>query len=243
MKSLNVLGIIPARGGSKTIPRKNIKLLGNHPLIAYTIVPALKSKYLTKVIVSTEDPEIQDIARKYGADVPFSRPAYLATDDALAVPTIQHAVKEMERIDQVKYDIIVMLQPTCPFTTANDIDSCIQKLIQTSADSVITVKDVGANHPMRMKKIVDDVLIDYMEEEVENMPRQNLPPVYIRSGDIYVVKRDVLMGENSFKGDISRSYAIPNDRTINIDSENDWLLAEALVKQKNFISPYFDDSY
>jgi len=230
-----ILGVIPARGGSKTIPKKNIKILLNKPLIAYTIEAALKSKLLTKVIVSSDDPEIIEVSKKYGAEVPFVRPKELATDTALAVDTIKHAVLTMEELERTKYDYVVMLQPTTPFRTAEDIDAALEKLITTGADSVISVVNVGAMHPARMKKIVNDRLVDYAEEEIENMPRQMLTPVYIRNGAIYATKRDVLVNQNTFKGNDCRPYIMPEERSINIDSELDFLLAEAVLKRKNKI--------
>ena len=230
--NIKVLAVIPARGGSKGIPRKNIKLLEGHPLIAYTITPALNSSFITDLIVSTEDREIAEISEKYGTRVPFLRPFELATDKALAIPTIQHAVLEAEKLYNKVYEYVLMLQPTCPFTTVNDIDKSIQKLIDSNADSVISVKDAGAYHPARMKIVSDEkLLLDYDKEEIEMLSRQNLPVVYIRSGDIYACKRNILMEKNSFKGNISRPYIITGERTINIDTSIDWLLAESIMKQ------------
>lgn len=231
MKKYGILGVIPARGGSKTVSKKNIKPLLGKPLIAYTIAPALKSKLLTRVIVSSDDKEIIDVSKRYGADVPFIRPKKLATDLALATDVIRHAVLETERLEGKKYDYVVMLQPTTPLRTTEDIDNALMKLIKTGADSVISVVNVGTIHPVRMKRIVDDRLVDYAKEPMENMPKELLPPVYIRSGAIYAVKRDILVNRRSFKGDDCRPYVMPEERAINIDSEMDFLLAEALMKK------------
>jgi len=221
-----ILGVIPARGGSKGIPRKNLYPIAGKPLIAYTIEAALASEMLTDTIVSTDDEEIARVSRAFGAEVPFMRPPELATDSAQAVPTIQHAVREMEKLRDVTFDVVVMLQPTTPLRTAGDIDACLRKLLETDADSVISVVDVGGHHPMRMKKIVDDVLVDYDTEAIENMPRQDLPPVYLRAGSVYATRRDVLMEQNSFKGSISRPYIIPPNRAVNIDTMEDMIIAE-----------------
>ena len=229
-KKLKILGVIPARGGSKSIPRKNIKKLGKHPLIAYSIFSAKKSRILTDIIVSTDDKEIIKIAKKYGAEVPFVRPKHLATDKALAVPTIQHAASFMEKKNGFLYDYVVMIQPTCPLTLAVDFDKALNKLIKTKANSVISVVEVGPIHPWRMKKIVNDKLVDYSKEKVENMPRQKLPKIYIRSGDIYAVKRNILMKKNTFKGKDSRPYIMPIKRSVNIDSMTDFWLSEILIK-------------
>lgn len=226
MSSPKVLGVIPARGGSKGVPRKNIKPLGKHPLLAYTIASSLASRHLTTLVVSTEDQEIATVAKQYGCRVPFVRPDDLATDTALAVPTIQHAVDEMERTDQCTYDMVVMLQPSSPYTRPSDIDSALEVLFQGECDSVMSVADVGANHPKRMQLIEDGVLTEYDKEPVENMPKQKLPPIYIKSGDLYCVKRDVLMKDNTFRGKVCRPYVIPSERHCNIDALNDWILAE-----------------
>jgi len=231
-KKYKILGVVPARGGSKGIPQKNIKLLLGKPLIAYTIIEALKSKLLTKVIISSDDRKIIRIVKKYGGEAPFVRPKELATDKSLALPVIQHAVRKMEKIEKIKYDYVVMLQPTTPLRTAEDIDQALKKLIKTKADSVISVVNVEANHPWRMKKIVNDRLVDYGKEEVENMPRQSLPPVYIRSGDIYAVKRKVLMADNTFRGKDCRPYLMSEGGTVNIDSEIDFKLAEILLSKR-----------
>ncbi len=221
-----VLGVIPARGGSKGVPRKNIAPLLGKPLIAYTIQAALESTLLTDVVVSTDDEEIAQVSQDFGAQVPFMRPAELATDRAQAVPTIQHAVREMERIRGCRYDAVVMLQPTTPLRTSEDIDQCLRKLFATDADSVISVVEVGGYHPVRMKRIVDDRLVDYAEEEVENRPRQELPPVYLRAGSVYATRRDVLMEQGTFKGRVSRPFVVPAERHVNVDSPMDLKVAE-----------------
>jgi nickel-dependent lactate racemase/CMP-N-acetylneuraminic acid synthetase len=238
-----VLAVIPARGGSKSIPKKNIKDIAGKPLIAFSIAEALRAKTLSNVIVSSDDEEILEIARKYGAETPFLRPKNLATDDALAIDVMAHAIKECERQEGKKYDYAVMLQPTTPMRKAEDIDEAVEKLISSNADSVIGVVNVGAIHPHRMKKIVKEELIDYDDEGTENLPRQKLPPVYIRNGAIYAAKRDVIVESKSFKGKKCLAYLMPEDRSVNIDSSLDWLLAETLmlkmdwshVKSKNSV--------
>ncbi|MFA6410511.1 MAG: acylneuraminate cytidylyltransferase family protein [Candidatus Buchananbacteria bacterium] len=238
-KKLKILAVIPARGGSQSIKKKNIKKLGRHPLLAYTVFQAKKSKLLTDVVVSSDDLQIINIAKKYGAQAPFVRPKNLATSKALAVPTIQHAVSFMENKSGQKYDYVLMLQPTCPFTLALDVDGAIKKLIKTKADSVISVVEVGPVHPWRMKKIVGDHLVDYSAEAIENMPRQNLPKIYIRSGDVYATKRDVLMKQNTFKGKDSRPFIIPLERAMNIDSISDFWLAEKMLENHQTIKKAF----
>jgi CMP-N-acetylneuraminic acid synthetase len=238
-KNLKILAVIPARGGSKGIHKKNIKRIGKHPLLAYTIYQAKKSRSINDVVVSSDDQTIIKVAKRYGALAPFVRPKELSTDKALAVPTIQQAVAFMEKQKGFNYNYVLMLQPTCPFTLASDIDQAIKKLIKTKADSVISVVEVGPIHPYRMKKIVSDRLVDYSKETVENMPRQKLPKVYIRSGDIYATKRDVLMKQNTFKGKNSRPYIIPLDRAMNVDSIADFWLAEKMIENHQAIKKAF----
>ena len=230
MTDKHILGIIPARGGSKTIPRKNIKSILDRPLISYTIVEALKSKTLSNLIVSSEDDEIIRISKSYGASVPFIRPDSLAKDDSLAIDVLTHAVLELEKKENTTYDAVVMLQPTTPLRTSEDIDYSVNKLFESDYDSVISVVDVGAIHPYRMKKIVNDELVDYADETVENMPRQALPPVYIRNGAIYATKRDILINSKSLKGSKSHAYIMPPERSLNIDENLDLRFTELLMQ-------------
>ena len=229
MTQKRVLGIIPARGGSKTIKRKNLVPILNRPLISYTISEGLKSTLLSNVVVSSEDQEIIDVSKLYGASVPFIRPESLSQDDSLAIDVLIHAVKEIEKQEKSIYDIIVMLQPTTPLRTCQDIDDCINKLIDTNADSVISVVDVGGIHPHRMKTIIDGQLLDYTDEGIENTPRQKLPPVYIRNGAIYATKRDVIINSKSIKGSKSIAHVMPSERSVNIDEYADLKLAELLM--------------
>ena len=227
---MNTLGVIPARGGSKSVPRKNIALIHGKPLIAYTIEAAQRSRLLTHFLVSSDDPEIIAVARQYGARVPFIRPAELATDTAPSLPVVQHAVGEMERMHGITYDYIVLLQPTTPLRLPEDIDAALEKLVATGADSVISVCDVGAYHPARMRQIVDDRLVELPIREPKEMARrQDLPPVYIRNGAIYAVKRDVVMLQNTMSGVVCRPYIMPEERSVNVDSMLDLLLAEILL--------------
>ena len=230
-----VLAIIPARGGSKGVTNKNIRMLAGKPLIAYTLEASQKSSVLTHTIVSTDSEEIATIAKNHGGKVPFMRPAELATDMAASLPVIQHAVKEMEALLNCKFDAVVMLQPTCPLRASADIDQAVNKLFESKADSVISVTDVGGHHPLRMKRIVaGDHLVNYIEQGAEDMrPRQVLPPTYIRNGALYVAKRDVIMEKNTFVGEDCRAYIMPGDRSVNIDVFEDLLVAEHYLKEKN----------
>jgi len=229
---MRILGVIPARGGSKGVPRKNIRALGGKPLIAYTIEAAAASKRPTRTIVSTEDEEIARVAREVGGDVPFVRPAKLSTDEAKAIPVIQHALSAVEEQENgTPYDGVMMLQPTTPFRTSEDIDAAVDLLETTGADSVISVVDVGGHHPARMKYIEGNRLIDPpFCEEYENQPRQELSPMYIRNGAIYLTRREILQS-GSFKGRDCRAWAMPAERSINIDTMLDFKYAEWLLEE------------
>lgn len=227
MNKLKVLGVIPARGGSKGIPSKNIKNLVDKPLIAYTIESALGSD-LDDVIVSTDSEVIASVAKKYGVKVPFLRPAELASDTASSMPVAIHALLEMEKINQCQYDAVMLLQPTTPYRTSVDINEALRTLIEKNTDSVISVVEVGGTHPARMKYLKDGILIDPpFCEEKENQNRQELQAMYIRNGAIYLTKREVLL-KGTYKGDSCAAWVMPSNRSVNIDTLFDFEYAEWL---------------
>lgn len=229
-----VLAITLARGGSKSVPKKNIREIKGIPLIAYTISEAKKSKFISRYIVSTDDEEIRQVAIKYGADAPFLRPAEFSSDTASSVSALQHAVNWTENHDQIKYDFVIELMCTNPMKIASDIDACISKLITSKADSVIAVHKLDDHHPARIKKIVNDKIVDFCLPEIHEMRRQDLKPdAYIRSGSIYALKRDHLMVEGQRFGSFnSRPYILPSERAVNVDTEIDFLIAEQLLKNR-----------
>lgn len=227
---MRVLGIIPARGGSKGLPGKNIKLLNGTPLIAYTIKEALNSN-LQEFIVSTDSEEIAEVARNYGGKVPFLRPAEIATDNASSLDVVLHALDFMKEHEGKEYDAIMLLQPTTPYRDREDINQAINLLMSSGADSVISVTDVGGTHPARMKFIVDGNLIDPpFVEAFEGQNRQELPPMYIRNGGIYLTKVDTIR-KGSFKGNISKALVMPEKKSVNIDNIDDFEFAEWLMSK------------
>lgn len=225
-----VLGIIPARGGSKGIRNKNIVQLAGKPLIAYSLEAAQSSRLLSRCIVSTDSEEIAGICKALAADVPYLRPAELAQDNTPTLPVIQHALKILDE----KFDAVMILQPTSPFRSSDDIDNAIEMLaVHPEADSIISVVKVGDNHPARMKCIQDGWLVDpSFAEEVEGQRRQDLPELFLRNGAIYLTRTEVITEQNSLKGGKSLAYIMPELRSVNIDSEIDLLLARA-VAEKN----------
>lgn len=228
---MKILGITLARGGSKSVKLKNIRNIGSKPLIAYTIEESLKSKYLTHYIVSTDHKEIAKVAEAYGAEVPFIRPENISNDTASSVSALKHAVTFMEEKESLKFDIIVETMCTNPLKTVEDIDGCIEKIINTNADSVIAMHQLEDHHPARIKKIVDDKITDFVIEEPNEARRQDLEPkAYIRSGSIYCMKREYLMKDNKrYGGENSRPYILHEKKAVNIDTESDFLLANILM--------------
>ena len=220
------LGVIPARGGSKSILRKNIYPILGKPLIYYSISAANNSRLLNDCIVTTDDLEIKTVSESYGAKVPFLRPASLSNDKALAIPTIKHAVLEYEKKNKLIVDYVVMLQPTAPLRTAGDIDEAIKLLLEKGTDSLISVVNVDNYHPYKMKTIGDGLLSDYVDTGLENPPRQSLPDIFIVNGALYMTKRDVLVNKNSFKGDSCLPYLMSQEKSTNIDVMADMVVAE-----------------
>ncbi|MDG2007822.1 MAG: acylneuraminate cytidylyltransferase family protein [Alphaproteobacteria bacterium] len=221
-----------ARGGSKGIRNKNIKKLNNKPLIYYTVKEALKSKLLTDYIISTDSLDISKIAQNYKVDVPFIRPKKYSTDKASSSSALKHAVLFMEKKNNIQYDFIIEIMATNPLKNTYDIDSVIQKLTRTKADSVIAMSKVIEEHPRRLKKIIKDKIVDIMYEKRESRRQDLKPEVFIRAGSIYGIKRNILIDKGLRYGTKnSRAYILPEERSINIDSKRDFIIAEYLIKK------------
>lgn len=237
-----ILAVITARGGSKGVPRKNIKKLGGKPLIAYTIEAAKQSGLITRLIVSTDDEKIAEVARKFGADIPFMRPSELSTDVAGHIGVMRHATEFIERIDGVIFDYIVILQPTSPFRTAEDIDATVELLIRTGADSAVSMVEMEKDHPIKAKRMIGDRVTPYCVPEPEGVRRQDIPVAYKRSGAVYSLRRDLLIKRGSLFGDSIVGYVVPKERSIDIDTEFDWEYAKFLEKKYRFSSYFFSNA-
>jgi N-acylneuraminate cytidylyltransferase/CMP-N,N'-diacetyllegionaminic acid synthase len=225
-----VLAIIPARAGSKSIKNKNIVLLGGIPLIAYSITTAKKCNKIDKVIVSTDSHKIADIAKSYGADVPFLRPAKLATDNSPTILTIKHAIEFLERKGQ-NYETIIILQPTSPLRKIEDIKKSLKLLNQPNTDSVVSVCIAEHNPYYVMKEIKENYIRPVIEPKQKIYCRQSAPKVYRLNGSIYTVKRDVIMKKNDDITDKTRPLIMPREYSIDIDSKEDLLFAELILKR------------
>ena len=224
---LQVLGVIPARGGSKGLPGKNVAPLAGKPLIAYTIEAARAATRLTRCVVSTDSESIRQVACAWGGDAPFVRPADLASDEAPMLPVVLHALASVPGI----FDAAMILQPTSPLRRPEDIDAAIRLLEDDpAADAVISVVKVGDHHPARMKSLRDGVLIDPPFAELfEGQRRQELPELFLRNGAIYLTRTRVLREERSLKGRRCRAYVMPEERSVNVDRPIDLMLAAALL--------------
>lgn len=221
-----ILAVIPARGGSKSVPRKNVRDVAGKPLIAHTIEAALKSK-VDRVVVSTDDPEIARVAKEYGAEVPFMRPAELARDEVVTERPIMHAVQFVEE-HGYRPDIVVQLFPTNPLRTVRDIDLTIQKLIETGADAVITVNPV-TEHPNWMLKLDGDRVRRISAKPIGQ--RQDQEKLYLLNAAVIATKRDVMMNEEDiFKKDC-RAIVIDRERAVDVNTEFDVVVADALLRR------------
>ena len=226
---MKVLGIIPARGGSKGVEKKNIRLINNKPLIGYTIDAAKESKLLTNFLVTTDADEIIEVAKKYDCKYQ-KRTSENAQDKTPIEPVLLEVIENLEE----NYDIIILLQPTAPARTGEDIDNVIKMFISDKTThcvvSVVKLEDI---HPARMYLINDNIL-EPLEKENEKKRRQDLEPVYLRNGCIYAITTKSFLKNKKLILDNKKPYIMPEDKWINIDSERDVLVAEALLKYLDY---------
>lgn len=226
---MRVLGLIPARAGSKGVPRKNVRLLAGKPLVQYSIESALRARRLARVVVSTESAEIAEMARRCGAEVPFTRPDDLARDESPMLPVVQHAVRTLEAAGD-RFDAVCLLQPTCPLREPEEIDDCIDLLERSGADSVVSVLEVPARyHPQWVYLTQGDGSLVPATGSPLPARRQDLPPAVHRDGSIYVTRRSALLERGSLYGDRMVGNRLNPARAVNIDDEDDWALAERLL--------------
>lgn len=226
---MRVLGLIPARAGSKGVPQKNIRLLLGKPLLQYSIDSALAARSLARVVVSTESEEIAEIARRCGAEVPFTRPAELAEDNSPTLPVVIHALRTLEAQGD-RFDAVCLLQPTCPLRRADDIDACVELLRRSGADAVLSVLEVPARYHPHWTFLADrDGSLRPAADAALPSRRQDLAPAVHRDGSIYLTRRDVVLEQGSLYGARLVGFRMDPDRSVNIDDLDDWARAERLM--------------
>lgn len=227
---MRVLGFVPARGGSKGVPRKNIRSLCGKPLLAYTAEAALAAKRIERVVLSTDDAEIADVGRGLGLDVPFLRPPSLALDDTPTLPVVIHALSMIEA-EHGRFDAVCILQPTSPLREPSEIDECIDLLEANHADTVLSVLAVPTRYnPHWVYEPHADGSLRISTGEAIPIPRrQSLPPAYHRDGAIYVTRRDVIVRGNSLYGARVVGFVRDPRRSVDIDTPEDWSHAEVMI--------------
>ena len=221
----SILAVITARGGSKGLPGKNLRLAGGKPLIAWTIEQGSGSKFIDRLVLSSEDEEIIAVARNLGCEAPFVRPDALARDDVSAVEPVIHASRTLSG-----YDMVVLLQPTCPLRTSEDIDGCIRHCVDNNAPACISVAR-SAKSPYWMYSIDSNGrMVPLLDAPREKNQRQDWPAVYVINGAVYVARTQWLYEQKSFLSDQTLAYEMPEERSLDIDTEHDLEYFEFLLK-------------
>ena len=228
---MQILYLITARGGSKGVPGKNIRILGEKPLIAYSIEAAKKSIYKGTVVVSTDDDEIAAVAKKYGAEVPFRRPAELATDSASSMDAIMHALDFFSKQNK-KFDIVVLLQPTSPLRTSKHIDEAMKLMQSKKADAIVSVCE-AEHHPLWSNTLPENGSMKFfLRDDIKGLNRQQLPKYYRLNGTMFISNTESLIKHKSFFHDKTYAYQMSNESSVDIDHEIDFKLAELILSSQ-----------
>jgi CMP-N,N'-diacetyllegionaminic acid synthase len=222
---MKILALIPARGGSKGIPRKNVKTIAGKPLIVWTIEAALRSPSIHTVVVSTDDEEIAAVALQAGAQVPFMRPAELASDGASGMAPVMHALDMLP-----DFDAVLLLQPTSPLRSTADIDACLALAAARAASAVVSVTEPDA-HPYWTYRLDDELRMQPMVDAPAVTRRQDLPLAGALNGALYYAKTAWLRENDGFMGADTLAYMMPRERSVDIDTPFDWKFAELLLKE------------
>ena len=230
----SVIAIVPARGGSKGLPGKNIKELCGKPLIAWSIEAGLGSQYIDEMMVTTDSEEIARIAREFGAAVPFIRPAELADDTATSVEVIQHALNFYANELRKQFDYVVLLEPTSPLRETDDIDRSLEQLLSyPQASAVVGICKTESQHPaFLVKKSRKNFLVGYENLDMRVLRRQEISDVYFFEGSVYVSQTDTLQARKTFYHERTLGYEVPKWKSLEIDDLDDFIMVEALMKHK-----------
>jgi CMP-N-acetylneuraminic acid synthetase len=248
---MKILGIIPARGGSKRVPRKNVRLLGGKPLICWVIEAARQVSQIARLVVSSDDEEILEIAKSYDEKLPLRRPPEISTDTSLAIDYVKHALDVIETIQKparskgdvnhtpdvidsdepTRFDAVVILQPSSPLTLPEDISATIELLKTTNADTAVSVVQLEhAIHPVKLKVMQGDKLLPYLEEERGRMADHELPKLFVRNCAVYAISRETIERGQIIGADC-RGFVMPRERSIDINDEMDFMFAEFLIQK------------
>ncbi|KYH35144.1 CMP-N,N'-diacetyllegionaminic acid synthase [Clostridium tepidiprofundi DSM 19306] len=228
-----IIAIIPARGGSKGIPNKNIIDLCGKPLIAYSVEEAKKSKYIDRVIVSTDSLKIKEVSLNYGAEVPFIRSEELSSDSAKSIDVVIDCLQRLEDTYDL-YDYVVLLQPTSPLRMCEDIDSAIERIVEFKSKSLVSMCEAYQN-PILMRTIEKDRMFKIVDCNKSNLRRQELPKFYIFNGAIYISSVEMIYSERAFVNDDTIPFIMDKERSIDIDEPKDIVLAEYFLKRRSYI--------
>ncbi|HEV3416008.1 MAG TPA: acylneuraminate cytidylyltransferase family protein [Pirellulales bacterium] len=232
-----VLGIVPARAGSKRLPRKNLRPLAGKPLAAWAIDAARGAKRIDRLVVSSDDEEVLDLAAVRDSRFSLRRPAELCTDTSPAIDYVVHALHILEGAGRPRFDAVAIVQPSSPLTLPSDIDAAIDLLQASGADTVVSVAEVAHDlHPAKFKVMKGNRLLPYFEEEAGRMAAHELPRVYVRNCSVYVTHREVIERGNII-GDDCRGYIMPRERSIDINDEMDLAFAEFLLSHNCYKDP------
>ncbi len=229
-KGKRILAVIPARGGSKGIKKKNIRPLCGKPLLAYSVEVALECDYVDSVLVSTDSEEIAACARQYGADVPFLRPAELATDEAKTIDVLLHGIAELKRRGQI-FDYLLLLQPTQPIRTSRQLAEAIERIVDSGAASLVSVCPVE-EHPILMRTLDQEGRLIPILAGGSTVRRQDFPTVYKVNGSIYLNRIDEGLNEHTSLNDNEYPYIMSREDSVDIDTPDDFMKAEEIMKKK-----------
>lgn len=229
---MRVLFVITARGGSKGVPRKNVRILGKIPLIAYNIISAKKCNVDKRIIVSTDDEEIADVGIQYGAEVPFMRPDFLATDTADSMDVVEHAMQWIRKNDIRRYDYVCLLEPSSPFASYKDLDNAFALLTKSGADTLLGMKEVEVSRKFIYSLDSENKLSYFYDaiKELKSVRRQEQPKEYTMNGCMYIAKWDYFDKHKMFHSRNSIPYVMPDEKSIEIDSMLNYKVANFIVE-------------
>lgn len=228
---MRIVGLVPARGGSKGIHNKNITDLGGKPLIYYTLHEASKVSSIQRLFISTDSEIIRSICTELGFTIPFLRDKDLARDETKTVDVVLNVLDLLEKRFGEIYDYVCLLQPTSPFRIAEDIQRCVDIVLESGCDSVVSLAEVDEPHPFKMKVINNGIVEPFISGSDSSVPRQSLPPVYALNGAIYFCKTELLYNTHNFFSKNTVAYVMPSERSININNQMDLELAKVLLQK------------